>query len=112
MDYVEPLVESGDLWLPTFAEAAKYYFEWSSAELSAVTHGTDRVEVTLTDAEEDPRFDEPLTLKITVPKELKTAEVESYGEIVDVDIHTDSDGTHFVYANILPGDGVSTIRGK
>ena len=112
MDYVQPLVESGDLWLPTFAEAAKYYFEWSSAELSAVTHGTDRVEITLTDKENDPRFDEELTVKVTVPSEWTSAELDSYGVKTALEIHTAEDGTHFVYADILPGDGVSVIRAK
>ena len=112
MDYVQPLVDSGDLWLASFSDAAKYYFEWSSASVSAVTYGTDRVEITLTDKEEDERFDEPLTVKVTVPAEWKSAELESYGEITPVDIHVDEDGTHFVYANILPGDGLNTLRAR
>ena len=112
MDYVEPLVESGDLWLPSFDEAAKYYFEWSSATVTAKTFGTDRVEITLTDREEDSRFDEPLTVKISVPDGWTTAVLDSYGEVNELDIQTAEDGTHFVYANILPGDGISTIRSK
>jgi len=112
MDYVQPLVESGDLWLPTFDEAAKYYFQWSSAEVSAVTHGTDRVEITLTDKEDDPRFDEELTVKVTVPSGWTSAELDSYGVKTELEIHTEEDGTHFVYANVLPGDGVSTVREK
>ena len=112
MDYVQPLVDSGDLWLASFSDAAKYYFEWSSASVSAVTYGTDRVEITLTDGEEDERFDEPLTVKVTVPAEWKSAELESYGEVTPVYIHVDEDGTHFVYANVLPGDGVSILRAR
>ena len=110
MDYVQPLVESGDLWLATFTEAAKYYFEWSSAEVSATAYGTDRVEVTLTDREEDSRFDEALTVKVSVPADWTNAELDSYGVKSALEIHTAEDGTHFVYANIIPGDGVSVIR--
>ena len=112
MDYVQPLVDSGDLWLASFSDAAKYYFEWSSASVSAVTYGTDRVEITLTDKEADSRFDEPLTVKVTVPTEWDSAELESYGNTTPVDIHVDEDGTHFVYANILPGDGLNTLRAR
>ena len=110
MDYVQPLVESGDLWLATFTEASKYYFEWSSAEVSAKAYGSDRVEVTLIDSEDDPRFDEPLTVKVTVPGHWTQAELDSYGEKTLVDVHVAEDGTRFVYANIVPGGGVSTLR--
>ena len=112
MDYVEPLAESGELWLASFSDAAKYYFEWSSATVSATTYGDERVEVTLTDREEDERFDEPLTVKVTVPDGWKKAELESYGVTTELTVHTAEDGTRFVYANILPGEGVSTVRGK
>ena len=112
MDYVEPLAESGELWLASFSDAAKYYFEWSSATVSATTYGDERVEVTLTDREEDERFDEPLTVKVTVPDGWRKAELESYGVTTELTVHTAEDGTRFVYANILPGEGVSTVRGK
>ena len=109
MDYVQPLVDSGDLWLASFSDAAKYYFEWSSATVSASTYGDKRVDITLTDNEEDSRFDEPLTVKVTVPESWTKAELSSYGEKTILDIHTAEDGSRFVYANIIPGDEVSTL---
>ena len=110
MDYVQPLVDSGELWLPSFSDAAKYYFEWSSASVSAKCIGTDRVEVKLTDNETDERFDEELTVKVSVPVEWKNAELDSYGKRTTLDVKVAEDGTHFVYANILPGDQISIIR--
>ena len=108
MDYVQPLVDSGELWLGSFAEVTKYYFEWSSAELSTkVVNNT--VEIRLTDGEEDERFDVALTVKVTIPYLWESALLSTGGVTTELEIHTDTDGTHFVYANVVPGDSVSTI---
>ena len=109
MDYVQPLVDSGDLWLGSFAEVAKYYFEWSSATLSTKIVD-DVVEIRLTDKEEDERFDMPLTVKITVPYLWQSAVLTTAGQDSLLEIHTDTDGTHFVYANVVPSEAISTIR--
>ncbi len=109
MDHVQPLVDSGDLWLGSFKEVAKYYFEWSSASLSArIVDET--IEIRLSDKEEDPRFDEALTLKVTVPNQWEKAVLSTNGRSSALQIHTDTDGTHFVYANIVPSDSVSSVR--
>lgn len=110
MEYIKPYVESGELWLASFTEASKYYFEWSGAETTAKAYGNERVEVTLTDKEEDERFNMPLTVKVSVPADWTRAELESYGETTELTVRTAEDGSRFVYANILPGDGVSVIR--
>ena len=67
MEYVEPYVESGDLWVAHFSDAAKYYFEWSSASVSADCYNNEYISVTLTYKETDSRFDEALTVKVEVP---------------------------------------------
>ena len=104
MDYVEPFVESGDLWLASFAEAAKYYFEWSSAELTATQYGSSRIDVTLTDGETDERFDEALTVKVTVPSAWSSVRAESASGYTDLTVHTEDEG-NFVYVNIVPDSG-------
>lgn len=109
MDYVQPLVDSGDLWLASFSDAAKYYFEWSSASVSAKCVDGDRIEITLTDKEEDERFDEELTVKVSVPVWWESAQLTSYESTTELEIHVTEDGDHFVYANILPGDEISVI---
>lgn len=110
MEYVKPLVQSGELWLGSFSDVAKYYFEWSSAEVSAEYKDEQYIEVKLTDKEEDERFDEPLTVKISVPSDWQEANLTTDGVTTSLDIHTEDDGSRFVYANILPGDGTSVIR--
>ena len=110
MEYIQPLVDSGDLWVGTFSEVAEYYFQWSTAQVSAKAYGDDRVEITLTDAEEDPRMDSALTVKVSVPGNWTAAELESNGVTTALEVHVDEDGSCFVYANIVPGDYVSVIR--
>jgi len=105
MDYVQPLVDSGRLWLPTFDEATKYYFEWSSAEVKATAYGHNRIEVTLTDGEEDERFNVPLTVRVAVPDNWESAKL---GEET-LDVHTTANGYRYVYVNIVPGSEVAVI---
>ena len=110
MDYIQPLTESGDLWLASFADAAKYYFEWSSASVSATQYDDTHIEVSLTDKETDERFDEPLTVKLTIPSSWTSAKLTTGGKTTTLKIHTASDGSHFVYANIVPSDSISTVK--
>lgn len=110
MDYIQPLTESGDLWLASFADAAKYYFEWSSTNVSATQYDETHIEVSLTDKETDERFDEPLTVKLTIPSSWRTAKLTTAGKTTTLKIHTASDGTHFVYANIVPSNSISTVK--
>ena len=110
MDYVQPLVDSGELWLGHFSDVAKYYFEWSSASVSAVCHNSEYIEVSLTDKETDERFDEALTVKLEIPQSWKTATLTTNGRTTSLTVHTDDDGSHFVYANIVPSDNISTVR--
>ena len=106
MDYVHPLAESGDLWLASFADAAKYYFEWSSASVKA-NYANDKITVTLTDKETDERFDEALTVKVAIPASWKTAKLTTDGVTTNLTIFANNDGSHFVYANIVPGNAAS-----
>lgn len=110
MDYVQPLVDSGDLWLGHFSDVAKYYFEWSSASVSAVAYDDDYIEVSLTDEETDSRFDEALTVKVSVPDSWNSAKLTTGGKTTTLTIHTDEDGSRFVYANIVPSDNISVIK--
>ena len=110
MAYVQPLVDSGDLWVGTFSEIAEYYFQWSTAEVSAKAYGDDRVEITLTDGEEDSRMDSALTIKVNVPGNWTKAELDTNGEKTILDVRVDENGSCFVYANIVPdAEGVSVL---
>ena len=110
MEYIQPLVDSGDLWVGTFSEVAEYYFQWSTAEVSAKAYGDDRVEITLTDREEDSRMDSALTVKVNVPGNWTKAELDTNGEKTILEVQVDDNGCSFVYANIVPdAEGVSVL---
>ena len=73
-------------------------------------YGEDYIEVKLDDKEEDARFDEALTVKVTVPESWSSAKLTTGGKTANLEIYVDEDGSHFVYANIVPSANISTIR--
>ena len=109
-DYLQPLVEGGELWIPdSFTEAAKYYFEWSSASLDAKAYGEDRIELSLT-AGEDEHLGERLTVEVPLPDFWEAAELTSYGSCERLTPRLAADGSRFVYVGILPGKEISVLR--
>lgn len=93
-----------NIWVATYTAASMYYAEWSTATVSSVyENGT--VKVTLTDKEDDEIFTEALTVKVSVPATWTSA--ISGSEILEV--HRNSDGSAYVYVNIVPDTGVVTI---
>jgi len=96
-----------NVWVATYEVAAKYYSEWSTAEVKAeMKDGVIIVE--LTDKENNEIYDEALTVKVTVPSRWKSCMVNG-GEL---EIKTDENGTSFVYLNIVPDSGTVEISGK
>ena len=109
VEYLQPLADAGEIWLAPFASAAKYFIEWSSAEVRARVCDDGRIELTLTDNETDPRFDEPLTVRITVPNDWTSARLDSYGKVTELKVQLASDGSRFVYADVIPGSEISRL---
>ena len=93
-----------NIWLATYTAASMYYAEWSTASISSV-YENGVINVTLTDKEDNEIFTEALTVKVNVPATWTTASVGS--EILEV--HRNSDGSAYVYVNIVPDTGVVTI---
>ena len=94
-----------DVWVANYEEAAKYYAEWSTAEVEVkCINGV--ISVTLTDGENNEVYDEALTVKVTVPTSWETCLVNG-SETVKV--YTDDNGVSYVYVNIIPDSGVVTI---
>ena len=54
-------------------------------------------------------MDSALTVKVNVPGNWSKAELDTNGEKTVLDVHVDEDGTCFVYANIVPDQGVSVL---
>ena len=93
-----------NIWVATYTAASMYYAEWSTASVSSV-YENGSVKVTLTDRENDDVFTEALTVKVSVPATWTSA--ISGSEILE--IHKNSDGSAYVYVNIVPDTGAVTI---
>ena len=93
-----------NIWVATYTAASMYYAEWSTATVSSV-YENGAVKVSLTDKEDDEIFTEALTVKVSVPATWTSA--ISGSEILEV--HRNSDGSAYVYVNIVPDTGVVTI---
>ena len=97
-----------DVWVANYEEAAKYYAEWATAEVS-VSSSNGVISVTLTDGENNDVYDEALTVKVSVPTSWNECLVNG-SETVSV--ITDASGNSYVYVNIVPDSGVVTIVAK
>ena len=97
-----------DVWVANYAEACKYYAEWSTAEVSSVyDNGT--IKVTLTDAENNAVYDEALTVRVTVPTSWDICIVDGATELT---VMTDASGEAYVLVDIVPDSGSVTITAK
>ena len=93
-----------NIWIATYTSASMYYAEWSTASVSSA-YENGAVKVTLTDKENNDVFTEALTVKVSVPATWTSA--ISGSEILEV--HKNSDGSAYVYVNIVPDSGVVTV---
>ena len=63
------------------------------------------ITVEVTDREDDDTCNIPLTVKVKVPEKWETAAMG--GE--SLKIYVDTDGSHYVYASIVPDSGAVAI---
>ena len=94
---------SKNVWISNYTEAALYYTEWASAEVSS-DYVDGKIRVTLTDSEDNTVYNEALTVKVYVPATWDGAVMN--GETLTV--HTDMAGS-YVYANVVPDSGTVEI---
>lgn len=95
-----------DIWVATFAEATKYFSEWSTASVS-VEYANGGVNIVLTDGENNETYDEALTVKVTVPSSWEKC-MTNTGEVLNV--MRDDFGECYVYVNIVPDSGTVTLN--
>ena len=96
---------SKNVWVANYTEAALYYAEWASANVSTF-YEDGKINVTLTDSEDNTVYDEALTVKVYVPTTWSSAAMN--GEALTV--HNDG-SANYVYVNIVPDSGVYEIIG-
>jgi hypothetical protein len=98
--------EGKNVWVATFTDAMTYYSEWSTANVTS-KYENGRVKVTLTDAERDDIFNMALTVKVNVPAIWSSATANGQS----LELHRNSNGSAYVYVNIVPDSGTVEIIG-
>ncbi|MBR2465506.1 MAG: hypothetical protein IKB38_01045 [Clostridia bacterium] len=107
--YANKLSSEGNAWVATYGDAMKYYTEWASAHPTAVAHGNDYIELTLTCEEKSEHFDMPLTVKVTVPDTWERVTYTYLGKTVELDVEVSESGESFVLANVAPDTDAGII---
>ncbi len=103
--YAQNQSEAGKLWIASYTEAQLYYNQWSTAKVNARLSSDKSITVSVTDNEPDSVYNMPLTVKVPVPMNWNTA--ASNGQLLTV--HTENDGSKYVYLNIVPDSGDVSI---
>ena len=95
---------SKNVWVAQFTDAVMYYSEWSTSNVTT-EYENGKVMVTLTDGEDNEVYNMALTVKVAVPANWDSAKLG--GKTLEVFKNTD--GSSYVYANIVPDSGVAEI---
>lgn len=97
-----------DLWIASQTDATMYYHQWSTSTVTTSYDATaGRISISLTDEENDELYTMPLTIKVSVPGNWASATVN--GE--ELTIHSNNDGTCYVYVDVAPETTVSVAGG-
>ncbi len=102
-------VKSNEIWCATLTDAVQYTKEYRSATASVSVSGKG-ISVTVTDELNDYDYDEGLTVKVQVMDSWTSAKVKHNGEKLTLPVHTASDGTKFVYVDVVPDRGAAVIN--
>ena len=98
-----------NLWVGTFGAAVKYTRERMSATLSVLSRSRDQITLNVTDTLDDAVYDEPLTLRSTVPSGWKTVIVEQGDSIVEKQSTWEGE-SRGIYYDVVPDRGVISLR--
>jgi len=96
-----------NIWVATYTAASLYYSEWSTAKTSAV-YQNGNIMVSLTDEERNDIYNEALTVKVSVPATWESAMANGTA----LEIHKNTDGSSYVYVNVIPDTGMVTVIGS
>jgi peptidoglycan/xylan/chitin deacetylase (PgdA/CDA1 family) len=98
-----------NLWVGTFGAAVKYTRERMSATLSVLSGSRNRILLNVTDTLNDAVYDEPLTIRSTVPSGWITVIVEQGDSIVEEQSTLEGE-SRVVYYDVVPDHGVISLR--
>lgn len=107
-NWIGPAVKSGDIWLDTFTNIAKYGQERDTAKLD-ITANTDSITYTLTDQMDDTLFTQPLTVKLKVDSSWDNIEAVQNGKKLPLKT-VDTDGSKYVLIDTVPDTGAVVVQ--
>ncbi|HEY3319229.1 MAG TPA: polysaccharide deacetylase family protein [Planctomycetota bacterium] len=106
--YIQEKVKSGELWLGLFREVAQYGQERDTAKLTMKSAAADRIVLDLTDEMDDALFDFPLTVKVRLDANWKSASATQNGAAVACKV-VEHEGASFALVQVTPDRGEVTI---
>jgi hypothetical protein len=103
LDYL--VAKDADIWMTTDVVLYKYNFEYQTAKVTLIDSKPDVISVNLKSDADTKIFDQPLTLKTTVPADWTKCTVKQGDKETVVDV---VEG--FVKYDAVPGGGVISIK--
>ena len=101
--------KENDLWVATFADAARYIKQRMNAKVNSSQKG-EKINVTVTHPLNKKLYDLPLTLKTYVNPEWNEAQVKQGKSVTKVTVQREGSSA-FVLYQAMPGKGVIEISG-
>jgi hypothetical protein len=97
-----------DVWVATYTDAQIYYNQWSTSTVSAEAFRDEYIILSHADEESNEIYNMALTVKVSVPMSWSAAKV---GDTV-YEVSSDTDGTKFIYVDILPDSEIRIDAAK
>ncbi len=97
-----------DIWVGTFTEVLLYARQRDTAKVRTDARSPDRIVFTLTDQMDDALFDQPLTVKVRLPADWKTARAEQAGKAAPAAV-IEHAGARFALVDAVPDRGAVTV---
>ena len=98
-----------DLWVNTFGAAVKYIRERESASVSVHSRSDDQITLRLTDPLDDATYDEPLTIRSTLPPDWGTVIVRQGSDIAMEESVLEGE-ERVIYYHAVPDRGLVSLR--
>ena len=99
------------IWVGRFPDVARYGQERDTAELKTVSVAADRIELSLADRMDDALFAYPLTVKVRLPDDWKTADATQAAAAAPCRV-VEHDGAHFALVDAVPDRGAILLMRK
>ncbi len=100
-----------DLWIGLYTEVAKYGQERDTAELKVVASTPEQITLLVEDHMDDSYFDFPLTIKVRVPDDWKTAQAVQSEKSIPANL-IKHEGASYALIQAVPDAGLVSLSPK